>query len=63
MSCLDITPAYYPHVRVGFYRRYHYDNAPFDGPGGVLAHAFYPTYGRIHFDNDERWTNGTVYGR
>ncbi|KAF9625466.1 hypothetical protein IFM89_023227 [Coptis chinensis] len=48
-------------ITIGFYRGIHGDNANFDGPGGILAHAFAPTRGLFHFDADEKWsTNPTT---
>lgn len=47
-------------IIVAFGSGYHGDAVPFDGPGSILAHAFFPYEmtnfgGDIHFDNDENW--------
>ncbi|XP_032223462.1 matrilysin isoform X2 [Nematostella vectensis] len=34
----------------------------FDGPGKVIAHAYYPSDGRLHFDDDETFTDGVNTG-
>lgn len=43
-------------VKVGFFSGDHGDGEPFDGPLGVLAHAFSPPSGQLHLDAAERWT-------
>jgi matrix metalloproteinase-14 (membrane-inserted) len=52
-------------IQVGFFRGVHSTNdVPFDGPGGVLAHAFFPRFGgNMHFDADENWQAETLDAR
>ena len=54
-------------VAVKFASGAHADAYPFDGPGGVLAHTFYPVpvnpesiAGDMHLDADENWHNGST---
>ena len=53
-------------IDILFGRGSHGDSYPFDGPGGVLAHTFYPppnsepVAGDMHLDADESWHVGSA---
>ncbi|KAJ4719132.1 Metalloendoproteinase [Melia azedarach] len=49
-------------IKIGFRSGEHEDEDPFDGRGGILAHANPPTEGILHFDVDEPWGVGTTKG-
>ena len=50
-------------IEVSFEERYHGDDYSFDGPGKVVAHAFFPLYGGdVHLDAEETWLTGQESG-
>ncbi len=67
---ISFTPGSSPraarNINVLFAAGAHGDDYPFDGPGKVLAHTFYPNpavaepiAGDMHLDADEAWHQGT----
>ena len=49
-------------IPIDFFTYDHRDGDPFDGPGGTLAHAYYPEVGDIHVDDSENWTLDSDWG-
>jgi len=49
-------------IPIEFVTYEHGDGDPFDGPGGTLAHAYYPETGDIHIDDTENWTLDVNWG-
>ncbi|XP_003780847.1 neutrophil collagenase [Otolemur garnettii] len=50
-------------IKIAFVQKDHGDNSPFDGPNGILAHAFQPGQGiggDVHFDEEETWTTTSI---
>lgn len=66
----DVTPLTFREVAgesditISFEVRTHGDGASnsFDGRGRVLAHAFFPSNGDVHFDDEENWGFGDEVG-
>lgn len=47
-------------LQVDFLNGFHGDSYPFDGAGGTVGHAFFPSdparAGGVHLDGEEEWT-------
>ncbi|KAK3736688.1 hypothetical protein QZH41_011481, partial [Actinostola sp. cb2023] len=69
LSFRQVGRAEHADIKISFGSKTHHGTSsentcayPFDGPGKVLAHAFFPEDGRAHFDEDEKFTDNTSKG-
>lgn len=66
MDFIEVGPTNAADLRIGWAAGNHGDGYSFDGPGAILAHAFYPPHcggafaGHCHFDEAETW--GLAHG-
>ena len=50
-------------IEISFQYRDHGDLFPFNGPGEVVAHAFFPLFGGdVHLDSEETWLTDAQTG-
>merc|ERR1711971_797764 len=51
------------HIEIRFEKYEHGDGDAFDGPGGTLAHAYFPQFGGdVHMDDTEYWSINSYRG-
>ncbi|CAL2038114.1 unnamed protein product [Caenorhabditis brenneri] len=58
----DVVSKIPPDIHIAFEKGEHSDGFSFDGQDGVVAHAFYPRDGRLHFDAEEQWSLNSPEG-
>lgn len=65
---VEVPPSQNPVITFGWHAGDHGDGSSFDGPGRVLAHAFYPPpcggvhAGKCHYDEGEQWASDPSQG-
>lgn len=59
LSCIQVGSPEAADLQVDFLQGYHGDGYPFDGAGGAVGHAFFPSdparAGGVHLDAEEQW--------